>query len=160
MNVFIKRAGFLALSAPHHEIAPDKRGGFNGSLQHWLAVSWPESQTPKSFEDVDLTAAQLCRVQLVYSRTSPSFSQPPVGVFVGAALPRALRIAEVHFHIRGHCEGLVFGHLQPAVPGQRAPQGGGEFPNVPAQRSHIPGAAGWSVSVPCRERQVRRNWVL
>jgi hypothetical protein len=25
MNVFIKRAGFLALSAPHHEIAPDKR---------------------------------------------------------------------------------------------------------------------------------------
>jgi len=25
MNVFIKRAGFLALSAPHHEIAPEKR---------------------------------------------------------------------------------------------------------------------------------------
>jgi len=25
---------------------------------------------------------------------------------------------------------------------------------------NIPGAAGWSVSVPCRKRQVLRNWVL
>jgi hypothetical protein len=42
MNVFIKRAGFLALSAPHHEIAPDKRGGLKGSTQHWLAVSFQQ----------------------------------------------------------------------------------------------------------------------
>jgi hypothetical protein len=34
-----------------------------------------------------------------------------------------MRITEVHFHIRGHREGLVLGHLQPAVPRQRAPQG-------------------------------------
>ena len=61
-------------------------------------------------------------------------SQQPVGVFVGAALPGALRIAEEDFHIGGHGEALMFGHLQSSVPGQGAPQGRGEFTNVPAQR--------------------------
>ncbi len=61
-------------------------------------------------------------------------SQQPVRVFVGAALPRTLRITEVDFHIRGHREALVFGHLQPSVPRQRAPQGRGELTNLPAQR--------------------------
>src|ERR1700732_3847941 len=61
------------MTPEHHSIShPDNSSGLNGSLQHSLAVYWPESQTPKSFEDVDLTAARLCRVQLVYSRTSPS----------------------------------------------------------------------------------------
>ncbi len=49
-------------------------------------------------------------------------SQQPVRVFVPAALPGAMRITEVDFHIRGHREGLVLGHLQPAIPRQRAPQ--------------------------------------
>ncbi len=44
-----------------------------------------------------------------------------------------MRITEVNFHIRVHREGPVFGHLQSAVPGQRTPQGRGEFTNVPAQ---------------------------
>jgi hypothetical protein len=61
-------------------------------------------------------------------------SQQSVRIFVGAALPRALRITEVDFHIGGHREALVFGHLQPSVPGQRAPQGHGELTNLPAQR--------------------------
>src|SRR5271170_6273797 len=61
-------------------------------------------------------------------------SQQPVGVFVGAALPRALRITEVDVHLRGHGEALVFGHLQPSVPGQRAPQRRGEFTSLPGQR--------------------------
>src|ERR1700731_5232147 len=61
-------------------------------------------------------------------------SQQPVGVFVGASLPGALRITEEDFHLGGHREALVFGHLQPSVPGQRAPQGRGELTNVPAQR--------------------------
>jgi hypothetical protein len=60
-------------------------------------------------------------------------SQQPVGIFVGAALPRALRITEVDFHLRGHREALVFGHLQPSVPRQRAPQGHGELRKVSAQ---------------------------
>ena len=49
-------------------------------------------------------------------------SQQAVRVFVRAALPRAVRITEVDFYIRGHREGLVLGHLQPAIPRQRAPQ--------------------------------------
>src|SRR5260370_3654713 len=61
-------------------------------------------------------------------------SQQPVSVFVRAALPRTLRITEVDFYIRGHREALVFGHLQPSVPRQRAPQGRGELTNLPAQR--------------------------
>jgi hypothetical protein len=44
-----------------------------------------------------------------------------------------VRITEVDFHIRGHCEGFVFGHLQLAFPGQRPPQGCGEPANLPAQ---------------------------
>jgi hypothetical protein len=39
---------------------PIKRGGLNGSTQHWLAVYLPESQNPKSFAGVDLNAALLC----------------------------------------------------------------------------------------------------
>ena len=61
-------------------------------------------------------------------------SQQPVGVFVGALLPGALRITEEDLHIGGHGEALVFGHLQPSVPGQGAPQGRGELTNLPAQR--------------------------
>jgi hypothetical protein len=49
-------------------------------------------------------------------------------------LPGALRITEEDLHIGGHREALVFGHLQSSVPGQGAPQGRGEFTNVPAQR--------------------------
>src|SRR5579872_805459 len=45
-------------------------------------------------------------------------SQEPVRVFVGATLPRALRITEIDFHIGGHREALVLGHLQSAIPGQ------------------------------------------
>src|ERR1700678_4235679 len=57
-------------------------------------------------------------------------SQQPVGVSVGAALPRALRITEVDLHLRVHREALVFGHLQTSVPGQRAPQRRGQFTNL------------------------------
>jgi hypothetical protein len=35
----------------------EKRGGLNGSMQHWLGVFSPESQNPKSFVGVDLSAA-------------------------------------------------------------------------------------------------------
>jgi hypothetical protein len=37
-------------------------------------------------------------------------------------MPGTLRITEINFHIRGHCKGLVLGHLQSAIPGQRAAQ--------------------------------------
>src|SRR5271156_1316260 len=62
-------------------------------------------------------------------------SQQTVGVFVGSSLPGAVRIAEVDFHICGYREGFVFGHLQPAIPGQRAPQRCGKPANLPAQCS-------------------------
>jgi hypothetical protein len=44
-------------------------------------------------------------------------------VFVRSSLPGAVRVTEVDFHIRGHREGFVFGHLQPAIPGQRSAAG-------------------------------------
>ena len=59
-------------------------------------------------------------------------TQQTVGVFVGSSLPGAVRVTEVNFHICGHREGFVFGHLQPAIPRQRAPQGCGEPANLPA----------------------------
>src|SRR5271154_1985529 len=58
-------------------------------------------------------------------------SQQAVGVFVGSSLPGAVRIPEVHFHIRGYREGFVFSHLQPAVPRQRAPQSCWQRANLP-----------------------------
>ena len=44
-----------------------------------------------------------------------------------------LRITEVDFYIRGHRDSFVLGHLQAAVPGQRAPQSRWELTNLPAQ---------------------------
>jgi IS30 family transposase len=46
-----------------------------------------------------------------------------VGVFVRAAPPGTLRIAEIDLHIRSDRKVLVSGHLQSAIPRQRAPQG-------------------------------------
>src|SRR5271163_4736868 len=59
--------------------------------------------------------------------------QQAVGVFVGSSLPGAVRITEVNFHIRGYREGFVFSHLQPAIPGQQAPQRCGKPANLPTQ---------------------------
>jgi hypothetical protein len=61
-------------------------------------------------------------------------SQQPVGIFVGASLPGALRITEEDLHIGGHGKALVFGHLAASVPGQRTPERRREFANVAAQR--------------------------
>ena len=49
-------------------------------------------------------------------------------------MPGTLRIAEVDLYIRVYREALVFGHLVPPVPGQRAPQRRREFKHVLAQR--------------------------
>src|SRR5258707_10173394 len=68
-------------------------------------------------------------------------SQQEIGVFIGAALPRTLRVAEVHFHVGGHRKLLVPGHLQSAVPRQGAPQACREFTNLPAQGSNALAAA-------------------
>ena len=54
-------------------------------------------------------------------------AQEPVGVFVGAALPRAVGIAEVDVEIGGQCQALVIGKLLAAVPGQRAAQLSGQM---------------------------------
>src|ERR1035437_3496585 len=52
--------------------------------------------------------------------------QKTVRVFVRPALPRTLRIAEVHADVCGHGEGLVCGQFHPAVPGERRHQAGRE----------------------------------
>ena len=48
-------------------------------------------------------------------------AQQAVGVFVGAALPRTARIAEVDPHIGGNGEALMASHLFAAIPGQGTP---------------------------------------
>lgn len=54
-------------------------------------------------------------------------AQEPVGVFVGAAQPRAMGIAEVDVEIGGQRQAFVIGKLLAAVPGQRAPQFSGQM---------------------------------
>ena len=49
-------------------------------------------------------------------------AQKAVGVFVGAALPRAVGIAEVDVEIGGQRQAFVIGKLLAAILGQRAPQ--------------------------------------
>src|SRR5450631_3927753 len=51
-------------------IAPDKRGGLNGSVQHLLAVYLLEFQIPMFFSDADLSAAPPRRAQLVNALTN------------------------------------------------------------------------------------------
>ena len=83
------------------------------------------------------TQCHLVELGLRIDRQVGSFrevlSQQPICVFVGAALPRALRITQVDVHIGGHRKTFMLGHLQPAIPRQRAPQRCGESTNLPAQ---------------------------
>jgi transposase-like protein len=53
-------------------------------------------------------------------------AQETVRDLVRAALPWALRVAEVHGHVRGHAEALVVGELHAPTPGQASPQLGGQ----------------------------------
>src|SRR5689334_20684343 len=62
--------------------------------------------------------------------------QEQIGVFVCATLPGALWIAEVDLHIGSNRKRLVLGHLQSAIPRQRAPQGCRKLTNAFAQRRH------------------------
>src|SRR6202140_5700058 len=52
--------------------------------------------------------------------------QQPVGVLAGTALPRAVRIAEVHAHDGGGAELLMAGHFLTLVVGEALPQWGGD----------------------------------
>jgi len=71
--------------------------------------SWPLIQTQSDLVQLRLRVAGQIRLlrQVV--------PQEPVGVFVRAALPGTLRIAEVNLDIGSHGEAFVLGHLQPAV---------------------------------------------
>jgi transposase-like protein len=68
-------------------------------------------------------------------------AQQEAGVLIRPALPRALRVAEVHLHVCRHREVLVRRHLEPAVPRERPAQ-------LPRQRPHAPTSAGapWSAA--------------
>src|SRR6266446_8016606 len=48
---------------------PGKRGGFNGSTQHWLEVYLQESENLRFFSGVDLGAALLCPDPTGHRRT-------------------------------------------------------------------------------------------
>src|ERR1700722_16155113 len=114
-----------------------KRCGLNWSAQHLREVYSQESGSPKFFADVDLDAARSCPVGIAGSRkgrfSSASIDAAGGWCFRSCLAARAVPITEVDFHIRGHREALVSGHLQPAIPGQRAPQRCGEPADLPAQ---------------------------
>jgi len=58
----------------------------------------------------------------VYRQVRPFgkiLSQQAIGVFIGTALPRALRIAEVHLYVSRQGKALMVGHLLAAIPGER-----------------------------------------
>ena len=63
-------------------------------------------------------------------------SQQTVGVFVGAALPGALRITEVDVDLGGDGEVFCDWPAQTSIPGQGASERRGEFTNLPTQRSN------------------------
>jgi len=46
-------------------------------------------------------------------------AQQPVGIFVGATLPRAVRVAEIDLHAGVDLQACVLGHLSPLIPRQR-----------------------------------------
>src|SRR2546428_8001464 len=87
------------------------RGRRNTSLQSIRRslksqrFSWPLIQTQSDFVQVRLQVAGQIRL------LRQVLAQEPIGVFVRAALPRALRIAEVDLYIGSHGEALVLGHL-------------------------------------------------
>src|SRR5262249_32478517 len=63
-------------------------------------------------------------------------SEEKIGVFVRSTLPGTLRIAEINLHICSYRKLLVFGHLQSAVPGQRASQRRRKFTDMLTQGSN------------------------
>jgi len=52
------------------------------------------------------------------SSTGKELAEQPIGVLVGAALPRGERVAEVDLDTGGDLDLLVAGHLLAAVPGE------------------------------------------
>ena len=135
-------------------IVSENAGGLKRSMQHWLRVYLPEFESPTFFVVVDSDAERSRPSPTASSRTDPLLRQvlpqEPIGVFVRAALPGALRIAEVDFHIGSHCKLLVLGHLQPAIPGQRPTQRRWELSHVLAQSGH-------HARVQSKERAARRR---
>ena len=59
-----------------------------------------------------------------------------IGVLVGAALPRAVRVAEVHLDVGRHGEGLVRGEFHPAIPGERRHQARRQTVHAARERRH------------------------
>src|ERR1700746_1176623 len=92
--------------------------------------SWPLIEAQGDLVQVRLRVAGQIRL------LRQVLPQEAVRVFVRTALPWALGIAEVNLYVRSHREAFVLGHLQPAVPGQRAPQRRGQSAHVPAQGGH------------------------
>ena len=86
-------------------------GWSNGSTQHFPEVYSQESENLKFVVGVDLSADPTGNSRLGL-RSSGSIVVRARWCFVRAALPGALRITEVDFHIRGYCELFVFRHLQ------------------------------------------------
>jgi len=101
-------------------------GAFNASSQRCCErICWrPEAERmsrPRVELGGDLVEARL-RDEGEVGALGQVLAEEPVGVFVRSSLPGAAWIAEGHLDVGGDREAGVLGHLQPAVPGQRAAQ--------------------------------------
>jgi hypothetical protein len=101
------------------QLTPNSSCELNWLVQHLLEVYSQESENLEYFGGADLDAAYPVQVGLSIAGQISSLkkvlSQHAVRVFVCSSLPRAVRITEIDFHIRGYREGLVFGHFQPTI---------------------------------------------
>jgi hypothetical protein len=69
-------------------------------------------------------------------------AEKAVGVFVAAALPWTVRVAEVDLHVSVRGEAYVISHLFPLIPGQCPAQFGRQLGNLARQRrAHVLGGA-------------------
>src|ERR1700678_3894440 len=79
---------------------------------------------------------QVCTARTALAAISGVGAVTTVTVPARPSVVTTLRIAEVDLHLRGYRKVFVFGHLQSAVPGQRASQRSGEFTNLLTQSRH------------------------
>src|SRR6185436_3203427 len=94
-------------------------------------------------------------------------AQQSVGVLVGAALPRALRIAEVDLDTRIDLQPIMLGHFSALIPGQRTAQFFGQGDDgacnrvahglSSVSRERRPVLHAWSFAVPCKAGKMQQH---
>src|SRR4051812_32680782 len=100
---------------------PRNRGGLNGSSQHLPEVYRLAFGIPVFLAVFDSSEERSCRDPTASIVTSQFLAGSTAAVadwcFRSFALPRAVGVAEIDFHVRCDSEALVARHLVTSVPG-------------------------------------------